>query len=683
MKRIKDLREQYDLITEKEEHDMNKLTQLVRAGLFDAKKLSALKRAMDKSADKMTAQEKRMMINLLDALMAEVLSDKQVYRKIKQDVMKEAKDWETKDYYSKNDPRFGRGFPTQSQMPSVLLLKRKGIRVFPDGQKIGLYYAQAIDKYVSIPFEAINIGGHSVNEEAQFDEGFKDFVGRALGSLANTSSSSSDTEKKEPKYLQPGEAGKTRLNIGGPKDKEDDGRPDAIRSRTERLNRMVNQAMAKDVRESFQNNLEVLREAVRKIQPGVDDEGTEGARQHYGTGGITNPAALPDAIGGPSREKGSEAGYGGRRVSIASGSLRRSSQSLTKSVQQRVRNVQQQVRDTKSAEYAKKAWKDIEAGKAKPKPVEKPQPDTMPEFKPYKPDTSPKFPGKPANVPERTKPSGPLDKPANEPSAPKPATPKPVEPKPGKRVEPPKVKPIKVEPKVTPVPPDRKEPDVKPAPKKPTTPAREEPAYKPKPAARPEFPGALPAAKPSGKPSIAPTQQPSSQPAPLKQPQNQPWKDAAKWAQTQAQPAAQPAAQNRPKPDEEGTKKREPEEKGKVGGRPPWWLPGLALGATAGKPLTPGPTKLSLNVSGPKREGDPSAIASRQASLERRALKAQSSLKESVNLDGNKFKLNTKEARKVTALYESLNKKNKKKMVEMMNESAESLEKVISFAVRQ
>jgi hypothetical protein len=99
--------------------------------------------------------------------------------------------------------------------------------------------------------------------------------------------------------------------------------------------------------------------------------------------------------------------------------------------------------------------------------------------------------------------------------------------------------------------------------------------------------------------------------------------------------------------------------------------------------LTPGPAKLSLNVSGPKREGDPSAIASRTSSLERDMLKAQSKLRESVDLDGNLFELNSKAAKKVTALYESLNTKNKKKMVETMNESAESLEKVISFAVRQ
>ena len=164
MKSIKDLREQYNLITEKEEAETKKLTALVRAGLFDAKKLTSLKRALDKPVDKMTAQEKRMLLNLLDALMSEVLSNQPVYQKVKQNVMKEAK-----DYYSGPDPRVQRvGYPSQKEAPSVLLLKRKAIRVFPDGQKVALYYAQAIDKYVSIPYNEIGI-----NEEVQLDE----FVG--------------------------------------------------------------------------------------------------------------------------------------------------------------------------------------------------------------------------------------------------------------------------------------------------------------------------------------------------------------------------------------------------------------------------------------------------------------------------------------------------------------------------
>ena len=160
MKSIKDLREHYDLIIEKEEHDMNKLTQLVRAGLYDAKKLPALKKALEKSVDKMTAQEKRMLINLLDSLINQVVSSDQVYRKVKQNVeqLKEMRD----DYYGKTDPRFKYNWPSDKQIPSVIILKRKAIRVYPDNQKVALYHSQALDKYVTIPFSDIHVG--EVNE---------------------------------------------------------------------------------------------------------------------------------------------------------------------------------------------------------------------------------------------------------------------------------------------------------------------------------------------------------------------------------------------------------------------------------------------------------------------------------------------------------------------------------------
>lgn len=170
MKSIKGLREQYDLITEKEEAEVRKLSALVRAGLFDAKKLTSLKRALEKPVDKMTAQEKRMLLNLLDSLMSEVLSNQPVYQKVKQNVMKENKD----NFVS--DRRFGRGYPSQKDMPSVLLLKRKAIRVFPDGQKVGLYYAQAIDKYVTIPFSEIGI-----HEESELNEVAPALIPLAIG----------------------------------------------------------------------------------------------------------------------------------------------------------------------------------------------------------------------------------------------------------------------------------------------------------------------------------------------------------------------------------------------------------------------------------------------------------------------------------------------------------------------
>lgn len=40
----------------------------------------------------------------------------------------------------------------ETKIPTVIVLQRKAIRVFPDDQKIALYYSQALDKHVSIPF---------------------------------------------------------------------------------------------------------------------------------------------------------------------------------------------------------------------------------------------------------------------------------------------------------------------------------------------------------------------------------------------------------------------------------------------------------------------------------------------------------------------------------------------------
>lgn len=171
MKSTKDIREQYDLITEKEEAETNKLSALVRAGLFDAKKLPALKKALEKSSDKMTSQEKRMLLNLLDSLISQVTSDEQIYRKVKHNVhgMNEEKKMDT---FSKYDPRYEKGFPSDKDLPSVLILKRKAIRVYPDNQKVALYYSQALDRYVTIPYNDIQT---SLNEAKNDDDDKKKY----------------------------------------------------------------------------------------------------------------------------------------------------------------------------------------------------------------------------------------------------------------------------------------------------------------------------------------------------------------------------------------------------------------------------------------------------------------------------------------------------------------------------
>ena len=156
MKSIKELREQYQVITEKEDKEQRKLTALVRAGLFDAKKLPMLKRALDKGVDKMTPAEKKILIDLLDSLMNQVVSNEPVYMKVKRNV--QSMDEEVIAEVAKTPV-------TVSDVPSIVVLKRKAVRVYPGGQQVGLYYSQQLDKYVTIPF-----GEAGISEEVDLEE---------------------------------------------------------------------------------------------------------------------------------------------------------------------------------------------------------------------------------------------------------------------------------------------------------------------------------------------------------------------------------------------------------------------------------------------------------------------------------------------------------------------------------
>lgn len=39
--------------------------------------------------------------------------------------------------------------------PAVLIMKRKSVRLFPNGQRVALYYVDKINKYVTVPYEAM------------------------------------------------------------------------------------------------------------------------------------------------------------------------------------------------------------------------------------------------------------------------------------------------------------------------------------------------------------------------------------------------------------------------------------------------------------------------------------------------------------------------------------------------
>jgi hypothetical protein len=40
-----------------------------------------------------------------------------------------------------------------SDIPVILVLKRRSIRRYPDGQIVGMYYNDRLNRYIAIPYE--------------------------------------------------------------------------------------------------------------------------------------------------------------------------------------------------------------------------------------------------------------------------------------------------------------------------------------------------------------------------------------------------------------------------------------------------------------------------------------------------------------------------------------------------
>lgn len=166
MKNIKQIREHKVILAEREEAEDRKLSSLVRAGLFDSKKLPALKRALDKSADRISGQEKRMLVSLLDSLIDQVLSNQSVYQKVKQNVMKE--EYEELDESSRTTKDI-------NDLPNIILLRRRAVRVFPGGGKVVMYWADKINRYIPIPVDPVSTVTRGPNIDG-LSESYDDYI---------------------------------------------------------------------------------------------------------------------------------------------------------------------------------------------------------------------------------------------------------------------------------------------------------------------------------------------------------------------------------------------------------------------------------------------------------------------------------------------------------------------------
>jgi hypothetical protein len=152
---------EFKSIVEEEKQDYSKFDALVRAGLANKAQLQRIHKILDKMGEERPVfnnADREIMRNLFNR-MVDLVSSKQIYGKARQAVREEVE---------LNEARMDT--PLVPDPPVVLVIKRKAVRLYPDGTRIALYWSDKIKRAFSIPY------GPMVDAPVQAEEYIKELV---------------------------------------------------------------------------------------------------------------------------------------------------------------------------------------------------------------------------------------------------------------------------------------------------------------------------------------------------------------------------------------------------------------------------------------------------------------------------------------------------------------------------
>jgi hypothetical protein len=152
-------------IVEEEKSDYSKLDALVRAGLANKAQLQRIHKIMDKMSEERPTfnnADREIMRNLFNRMADLITSNKQIYAKARQAVREELEEARTDSV--------GSAYPVVPDPPVVLVIKRKAVRLYPDGTRIALYYSDKLKRVFSLPY------GPAVDAVVQAEEYIKELV---------------------------------------------------------------------------------------------------------------------------------------------------------------------------------------------------------------------------------------------------------------------------------------------------------------------------------------------------------------------------------------------------------------------------------------------------------------------------------------------------------------------------
>ena len=176
---MKSLEDFKNILLEEEKSDYSKFDMLVRAGLANKAQIQRIHKILDKMGEEkpnFSPADRMIVQNLFNKMVDLITNNKQIFQQTRRAVREDIVD--TSDFkldkrgrkYKAHRIKLGDTTPavadgtvelakeevvqlTEAQDPPfVLVLKRKAIRLYPDGTKIALYHNDRLDKDFAVPY---------------------------------------------------------------------------------------------------------------------------------------------------------------------------------------------------------------------------------------------------------------------------------------------------------------------------------------------------------------------------------------------------------------------------------------------------------------------------------------------------------------------------------------------------
>ena len=129
-------------IVEEEKSDYSKFDALVRAGLANKAQLQRIHKILDKMGEEkpvFNSADREIMRNLFNRMADLISNNKQIFTQARRVVREDLNEAPLDSV-------------EQLTVPMVLVLRRKAIRLYPDGTRVALYWNDKMKKIFTVPF---------------------------------------------------------------------------------------------------------------------------------------------------------------------------------------------------------------------------------------------------------------------------------------------------------------------------------------------------------------------------------------------------------------------------------------------------------------------------------------------------------------------------------------------------